>query len=973
MKKALLLTLSILLISNLLPAQKQKTGQSDLLQPPFTPATERMKSVAQRQKLMDNSLVAKVPFRSVGPSVFGGRVADIEVNEDDPTHFFVAYASGGLWKTVNNGISFEPVFDQEAVMTIGDIAVDWQRNTIWIGTGEVNSSRSSYAGVGMYKSTDGGKTWQHKGLAESHHIGRILLHPTDPDILWVAVLGHLYSPNQDRGVFKTTDGGATWRRVLFVDQDAGAVDLVMEPGNSNVLFAASWDRSRRAWDFRESGKNSGIWKSTDGGENWTLVSTPENSFPTGEGVGRIGLAASKENGKTVLFAVLDNQNRRPKKEDEEKKDELVKNDLRNISKEAFLKIEDKKLAKFLKTNGFPEKYTTEKVKKMVEKDEIKPAALVEYLEDAGTLLFDTEVIGAEVYRSDDGGKSWTRTHDEFLDDVFYTYGYYFGQIRASQRDAKKLYIFGVPVLKSADGGKTWKSINGKNVHVDHHALWVDSNRDGHLILGNDGGINISYDDGDNWNKVQHPAVGQFYYINVDMAEPYNIYGGTQDNGVWKGTSTYEPDDAWQMDGNYPFKTILGGDGMQVMIDTRDNTTVYTGYQFGVYFRMDTKNGKTERISPQHELGERPYRYNWQTPIHLSVHNQDILYMGSHKLHRSLDQGKTWEAISDDLTKGGRKGNVPFGTLSAVHESPLKFGLIYAGSDDGLLHVTKNGGDSWTNITPGLPENYWIARVQASQHEKGRVYVALNGYRWDNMNPMVYVSEDFGKTWKKIGKDLPLEPVNVVKEDPKNPNLLYVGTDHGVYISLDRGEHFMALKEGLPAVAVHDVVVHPRENELIIGTHGRSIYVGDVAQVQQLADSILEKEIFVFDMKKVRYNGNWGTNWSKWLDLNEPEFLIPIFSKMPATVTISVFADSILLKSWTEKVERGLNYAEYDLTFDQNQKEVYEKWLNEKRDKKQDEIYLEKGKKNGKWYLRKGKYKVEIKSGSNSVSKEFSIE
>ncbi|HNI42995.1 MAG TPA: hypothetical protein PK272_10015, partial [Methanoregulaceae archaeon] len=355
-----------------------------------------------------------------------------------------------------------------------------------------------------------------------------------------------------------------------------------------------------------------------------------------------------------------------------------------------------------------------------------------------------------------------KTHKGYLEQVYFSYGYYFGQIRVSPQNPEKLYTFGVPVLRSDDGGKSWKPINGDNVHGDHHALWLDSNREGHLILGNDGGINISYDDGEHWIKCNTPAVGQFYGIAVDMAKPYRVYGGMQDNGVWMGPSNYEPSTEWHDSGQYPYKSILGGDGMQVAVDTRDNETVYTGFQFGNYFRVNTKTGRRDYITPKHDLGEAPLRWNWQAPIHLSVHNQDILYMGSNKLHRSLNQGETFEVISGDLTKGGKKGDIPYGTLTTIHESPMKFGLIYTGSDDGLVFVTKDGGGAWQQISATLPENMWISRVQASKFKESRVYVALNGYRWDNFESMLYVSEDYGSHWRRIGIRLPPEPINIVK-------------------------------------------------------------------------------------------------------------------------------------------------------------------------------------------------------------------
>ncbi|MDX1666338.1 MAG: glycosyl hydrolase, partial [Saprospiraceae bacterium] len=844
------------------------------------------------------------------------------------------------------------------------------RNTIWLGTGEVNSSRSSYAGAGIYKSTDGGKSWTYHGLPETHHIGRILLHPDDPNTAWVAALGHLYSPNPERGVYKTTDGGRSWRKTLFVNEDAGAVDMIMDPDDPNTLYAAIWERTRRAWNFVESGEGSGIYKSTDGGENWMAVTGSKNGFPSGEGVGRIGLAIAKVEGENVLYASLDNYFRRPREEVSDE-DVLTKDRLREMNAEEFLQLENYVVTEYLRENRFPRKYDAESIKKMVENGEIKPVALVEFTEDANSLLFDTEVIGLEVYRSTDGGKSWERTHDDYIDQVYNSYGYYFGQIRVSPLDPDRLYVMGVPILRSGDGGSTWTSINQENVHVDHHALWVSPDRPGHLILGNDGGVNISYDDGETWIKCNSTAVGQFYAVAVDMAEPYNVYGGLQDNGVWKGPSNYDYNRSWEGEGHYPYEQIMGGDGMQVAVDTRDNTTVITGFQFGNYFRIDTKSRRSTRITPQHELGDRPYRWNWQTPIHLSSHNQDILYMGSNMLHRSFNQGDDWEVISDDLTKGGRKGDVAFGTLTTVHESPLQFGLLYAGSDDGLIHVSRDGGHSWQRISDGLPQNLWVTRLQASAHDKSTVYASLNGYRWDDFNPYLYVSRDYGQTWQRIGLDLPIEPINDVHEDPVNADILYVGTDHGLYTSLDGGDTFQALGHGIPAVAVHDVLVHPRENDLIVGTHGRSIYKGNVAELQQLTPELMQEDLHLFALESPRASSRWGNTFADWMDPFEPELDIPLYARSQGTATVRIHhGEDLLLHTFQAEVVAGLNYLEYDLSIDEEAVEAYQAALNEKVKKDQKPIELEKAD-NGKYYLQEGKYTVTVYIGE--TEKNVSLE
>lgn len=940
--------------------------------PQPTDAQVRMEGYEQRKALIKKSIVNAIQFRNLGPSVMSGRVTDIAVNPADPTEFYVAYASGGLWHTTSNGSRFTPIFDQEAVMTIGDIAVNWQTRTIWVGTGENNSSRSSYSGVGMYRSNNNGKTWQHLGLAETHHIGRIALHPTDSNTVWVAALGHLYSKNTERGIFKTTDGGKSWQHTQSLGNNTGAIDLIIDAQNPNTLYAATWERSRRAWDFVESGEGSAIYKSTDGGDNWSKITGEQSGFPSDAGVGRIGITQYQKEGKNILYAILDNQNRRPQDEGSgagSGAKELTKEDFKNMPKEDFLKIDEKQLHKFLENNGFPKKYSAQKVMQMVKTDQIKPTALVEYLEDANRLLFDTPVIGLEVYRSDDGGKTWQKTHKDYIDNVYNSYGYYFGQIRVSPHSADKIYIMGVPILRSTDGGQTFKNINGANVHVDHHALWLNPNRDGHLINGNDGGINISYDDGETWFKCNSPAVGQFYAVNVDMAKPYNVYGGFQDNGVWVGPSTYQASDRWHNTGQYPYKGLLGGDGMQVAIDTRDNNTVYTGFQFGYYYRINKATGKREFIRPQHELGERPLRFNWQSPIHLSIHNQDILYFGANKVFRSLNKGEDLTAISPDLTNGGKKGDVPYGTISTIHESPLKFGLLYVGTDDGKVQVSRDGGNNWQDITPNTDfrTEYWISRVQASAHKEGRVYASLNGYRWDNFQALLFVSDDYGNTWELLGMDLPAEPINVVREDPKSADIIYVGTDHGLYVSLDQGATFMAMNNNLPAVAVHDLVIHPRDNDIVVGTHGRSIYIANIDHLQQLrTKDILAQSLHLFEIQTVRHSKYWGSIRNAWSEAYTPSISIPFYAAAAGKAIIKIKSKDVVLAELTTDAQKGLNYLDYDLTISKNASKFV------KALQKENENAELKPADNGKQYLTVGEYEVILEVGEGEKTQPLII-
>ncbi|MCF6294348.1 MAG: glycosyl hydrolase [Flavobacteriaceae bacterium] len=919
-------------------------------QQPSSTAKLVQKALLQKEQMQQNSIVKNVPFKNIGPTIMSGRVTDLAVNPNDPTEFYVAYASGGVWHTVNNGTTFTPILDSSNTQNVGDIAVHWETKTIWVGTGENNASRSSYAGIGILKSNDNGKTWENVGLPDSHHIGRILINSNNPNEVVIGVTGHLYSPNNQRGIYKTVDGGKTWFQKLFVDNMSGIIDVQHVPNNFNIMFASSWTKNRKAWNFNGSGNNSAIYKSTDAGETWTKVSTEKSGFPIGQGVGRIGLAVYDDN---IIYAIHDSQFRRSSEEEKQKTNDLTKEDFKSMTAEAFLSLEDKKLNTFLKTNGFQEKYRAANVKQLVRSGSVKPIDLAKYLEDANSMLFDTPVIGAEVYKSTDGGITWNKTNDGYLDDLYYSYGYYFGEIRVDPQNENNIYILGVPLLKSKNSGKSFTSISRENVHADHQALWINPNNPNHLIDGNDGGINITYDDGENWIKNNSPSVGQFYAIAVDNEKPYNVYGGLQDNGVWVGANNARENKSWHQSGQYPWKGIMGGDGMQVQVDSRNANIVYTGFQFGNYFRINRETNKTTRLSIKHELGDNPYRFNWQTPILLSPHNQDILYLGGNKLMRSMNQGDDWEAISDDLTQGGKKGNVAYGTLTAISESPFQFGLIYAGSDDGLLHITKNGGGSWDNISASFPKDLWVSRAVASQHKKERVYVTLNGYRWDDFKVYVYVSEDYGQTWKSISSNIPMSPVNVIREDSENENVLYLGTDNGAYVSFNKGVSWEAFSKGLTSVAVHDIAVQAEAKDLLLGTHGRSIYKANVSALQKMNPSMKTKAITLFETESVRFSQRWGNSWSKWSDAFEPSITFKFYVNASGTHIIKILSESnVELNSITVEADKGFNYVNYDLTLTESGKKEL---LKEKTN-----IEINKAK-NGKHYLPKGEYTIQIGS------------
>ena len=919
-----------------------------------TSASEIQKSLIKKSEMIHSSLVKNVNFSNIGPTVMSGRVADVAVNPNNPTEFYVGYASGGLWYTNNNGTSFTPVLDNSPTQNIGDIAVDWNSGTIWVGTGEKNSSRSSYAGIGVLKSIDKGKTWTNVGLTDSHHISRILINPNNSDEVVIGVIGHLYSSNNERGIFKTIDGGKTWTKSLFIDENTGVIDVSYAPENFNIMYAASWERFREAWNFDGDGANSAIYKSTDAGNSWQKISE-KSGFPVGEGVGRIGLAVFNEN---TVYALHDSQFRRPKGAAKKAKDELSKEDFKTMSSSDFLTLDDKKLNTYLKTNGFQEKYRAQNVKQMVRVGSVKPADLASYLEDANAMLFDTQVIGAEVFKTTNGGKSWKKTHKDYLNGVYSSYGYYFGEIRVDLKDENGIYVLGVPIIKSKDGGKTFTSISRENVHSDHQALWVNPKKSGHILNGNDGGLNLSYDDGENWIKLNDPAVGQFYAVYADNQKNYHVYGGLQDNGVWVGAHNAKIDKRWEQSGQNPYESIMGGDGMQVQVDERNPNIVYTGYQFGNYYRIDRK-GKNKYIQPKHTLGENPYRFNWQTPILLSKHNQDILYLGGNKLHRSLNQGDNWETISGDLTTGGKKGNVAYGTLTTITESPFQFGLLYVGSDDGYINLTKNGGGNWTRVSNNLPQNLWVSRVIASAHKKERVYATLNGYRFDDFTPYVYLSEDYGKTWKNIGKSIPSSSVNVIKEDPKNERILYLGTDNGLYISFDQGTSWHVFDKNLPNVAVHDLVIQPTAKHLIVGTHGRSLYKADIAPLQNMTSEILAKPTYIFNINDIRKSRNWGRSWSQWRSAFKPTVQIPFYVNSNRKVTIAIYKDNILVNSYDVDATKGYNEYSYDVSFSKNGLKNYEKSNPKSKIKAaQNEVV----------YLPKGKYMVKM----GNVDRKFEV-
>jgi photosystem II stability/assembly factor-like uncharacterized protein len=742
-----------------------------------TAAKQRVQWYLAHVELKENSLFKNLPWQFVGPTNVSGRITDVEVVTPKGENYtvYVASASGGIWKTENEGIIWKPVFEHGMSTAFGDLALDPQnQNIIWAGTGEANIFRSSNAGAGIYRSKDAGESWEHLGLVNTNTISRILVHPDNSDVVFVAAGGNEWTNSKERGLYRTSNGGKSWDKILYIDDQTGVYDLVMHPENPDILYATNWQRIRKKWNdprTESDYKETSIYKTTDGGKNWSKIN---NGLPEAKFRGRIGIDLCKAS-PDVVYAFLDNYER------------LEEDNALNETTDAY---------------GRPS---------------------------------SGRIKGATVYRSNDGGENWEQVskQDSYMEGLSGTYGWVFGQMRVDPKNVDKIYVMGLALNVSEDGGKSFRPLRG--MHGDHHGLWIDPENPDYMVNVNDGGVAISYD-GENFRTFYNnlPLV-QFFNINYDMAEPFHVYGSVQDHGSYQGEVNLT-----RGRNNIPsvdFKRAPGGEGSNHAVDPTDPNKVYSAGFYGTISKNNMATGKDKNIMPKTPEGTDRLRGQWLAPFILSPHNPGIIYHGTQFIHRSMNEGETWERISPDLTynDNDKKGDIPFQTIFTITESPLKFGVVYAGTDDGRVWMTKNSGADWNEINKGLPYGKWVSQMEASRFAEGRVYMSQNGKREDDFAAYVWKSEDYGQTWIDISANIPCGPVNVIREDPKNENILYVGTDLGVYVSINGGKNWESLAGNLPTTYVHDLVIHPRDDVAVIGTHGRGVWALDVRMLRDIID------------------------------------------------------------------------------------------------------------------------------------------
>ncbi len=708
---------------------------------------------------IDSAIFEGMPARNIGPAGMSGRVAVVTAVESDLSTMYVGTATGGIWKSVDRGITWIPIFDDQPASSIGDIAVFQPvPDIVWAGTGEGNVRNSAGVGNGIYKSLDAGATWIHLGLEHSERIHRVVLHPSDPDIAYLAVMGPTWSDGEERGVYRTTDGGSTWERVLYVNERTGAADLVMDPTNPNKLFAALWEHRREPWFFTSGGPGSGLYVTHDGGDNWKRFGE-EDGLPKGE-LGRMGLAMAQSD-PAVIYALV----------------------------------------------------------------EAERSALL---------------------RSDDGGQKWQTVNDSV---GIVERPFYYADIRVDPRNENRLYTLAGQVSLSEDGGKTFRVLAGSGIHGDVHSLWIDPNDNRTLLLGDDGGVRISHDRGEHWRFAQNIPVAQFYHLNVDMATPFNVYGGLQDNGSWVGPSAVWTGNTIR---NSHWRMVGFGDGFATFRDFSDPRYIYSMWQGGRIGRFDTTTGQLRDLQPEHPDGTR-LRFSWNAGLNVDPFDSTTMYLGSQFVHRTRDHGATWEIISPDLTTDNpekQRSDVSGGltvdasgaenhtTILTIAPSPVERGVIWVGTDDGNLQITRDGGATWSNVInriDGVPDATWVPHIEASKFDGGEAFVVFDDHRRGNWTSYVYRTADYGRNWQSLATDDLRGFVHVIEQDPVVRDLLFLGTEFGLYLSFNGGGTWIPWRHGMPTVPVRALIVHPRDHDLVIGTHGRAAYIlDDIRPLRALA-------------------------------------------------------------------------------------------------------------------------------------------
>jgi len=773
-------------------------------------------------------------FRSIGPASMSGRISDLAVYEANPAIYYVGAAHGGVWKTANNGTTFEAQFQDQGLMSIGDVTVSQSNpDLVWVGTGESNNRQSTSWGDGVYKSIDGGKTWVNVGLRTSRHINRILIDPRDNDIVFVAATGSLWGPGGERGVYRTTDAGKTWKQVLKVDDDTGANDLAMDAANSKILYASMYQRRRTVCCMNGGGPGSGLFKSTDGGETWAKL---KGGLPEGA-LGRIAFDVYRRR-PNILYALVEGP--------------APAGGGRGAGGGGGA-------AAPAGGAGAPSPAATAGQAAGAAGGASEQAPGPPAGGGGRGMATGVNATPTGFYRSDDSGATWRKVNNVNPRPM------YFSQVRIDPNDSEVVFLGGVDLHLTTDGGKTVNTAAASRIHSDHHAIWINPANSNHVLIGNDGGLAVSYDQSKTWNFLPNLPVGLFYHVSFDMAIPYNVCGGMQDNYDWCGPSAVRGNAGIA---NHHWATVQGGDGFAVLQDPTDPRVIYSESQDGNIVRIDRVTFESMQIRPQAAPGEPPLRWQWDTPITLSPHDPKVIYAPANRVWRSQDKGLTFTAISPDLTSGANRedivtmgvkgsditiarndGTAAWPTITTFAESPKKAGLLYAGTDDGRLAVTKDAGKAWAQVidkVPGLPKGIYVSRVAPSRFDENTVYATFDGHRQNDFETYIYASGDAGQTWRSINANLKGEVARTLTEDLKNPDVLYLGTETGLFVSIDRAKSWMRIRSNFPTVRVDEITLHPRDNAMLIATHGRSIWILDhLEPIQEYAAAQAAAEAKLF--------------------------------------------------------------------------------------------------------------------------------